>query len=122
MLSRSSFGRTAQRALRTSSRRAFASAASPSTQYETAEAAGIKVANRELEGATSLLAVVAKAGSRYEPVPGFSDALARYAFQVRHLSFDILNQLGYDGCLHLFYLVYIQTIGFAYHSRGRASR
>ncbi|GAM40600.1 hypothetical protein TCE0_039f13073 [Talaromyces pinophilus] len=84
MLSRSSFGRTAQRALRTqsaSSRRAFASAASPSTQYETAEAAGIKVANRELEGATSLLAVVAKAGSRYEPVPGFSDALARYAFQ-----------------------------------------
>lgn len=83
MLSRSSFGRTAQRALRTqsaSSRRAFASAA----QYETAEAAGIKVANRELEGATSLLAVVAKAGSRYEPVPGFSDALARYAFQVCH--------------------------------------
>lgn len=87
MLSRASFGRTAQRALRTqsvTSRRAFASATSPSTQYETAEAAGIKVANRELAGATSLLAVVAKAGSRYQPVPGFADALARYAFQVRH--------------------------------------
>ena len=93
MLSRSSCGRTAQRALR-SSRRAFASAASPSTQYETAEAAGIKVANRELGGATSLLAVVSKAGSRYEPVPGFSDALARYAFQVRHHSILISYQLG----------------------------
>lgn len=85
MLSRSSFGRTAQRALRTqsvSSRRAFASAASPSTQYETTEAAGIKVANRELEGPTSLLAVVAKAGSRYQPFPGYSDALERFAFHV----------------------------------------
>lgn len=104
MLSRSSFGRTAQRALRTqsaSSRRAFASAASPSTQYETAEAAGIKVANRELGGATSLLAVVAKAGSRYEPVPGFSDALARYAFQVCSPLSKNSHQLGCNRCLYI---------------------
>lgn len=120
MLSRSSFGRTAQRALRTqsaSSRRAFASAASPSTLYETAEAAGIKVANRELEGATSLLAVVAKAGSRYEPVPGFSDALARYAFQVCHpLSNNLESIEAQSMLIPLLHLVYIQTIGFAYHS------
>ncbi|OKL57084.1 hypothetical protein UA08_07676 [Talaromyces atroroseus] len=84
MLSRSSFGRTAQRALRThtvSSCRAFASAGSPSLQYETTEAAGIKVANREIEGPTSTLALVAKAGSRYQPFPGYTDALERFAFQ-----------------------------------------
>jgi ubiquinol-cytochrome c reductase core subunit 2 len=81
MLSRSSFGRTAQRALRTHSR-AFASAGSPSLQYETTEAAGIKVANRELEGPTSTLALVSKAGSRYQPFPGYTDVLERFAFQV----------------------------------------
>lgn len=111
MLSRSSFGRTAQRALRThtaSSRRAFASAASPALQYETSEASGIKVANRELEGPTSTLALVAKAGSRYQPFPGYADVLERFAFQVcsqpltskSHCSPQLVAQ-GYVNALRL---------------------
>ncbi|KAH8691124.1 putative ubiquinol-cytochrome C reductase complex core protein 2 [Talaromyces proteolyticus] len=84
MLSRSAFARTAQRALRTqgaSGRRAFASAESPSLQYETTEAAGVKLANRDVGGPTTTLALVAKAGPRYQPFPGFTDALEQFAFK-----------------------------------------
>ncbi|KAL1968734.1 hypothetical protein VTN77DRAFT_1560 [Rasamsonia byssochlamydoides] len=88
MLSRSAFGRTAPRALRTqycaasvNSRRGLASAAAPSLQYETAEAAGVKFANREVDSPTTTLSLVAKAGPRYQPFPGFSDALEQFAFK-----------------------------------------
>lgn len=82
MLSRSTFGRNAPRALQTvASRRAMASAAS-GFQYDISESAGVKVANRQGAGPTSTLAVVAKAGTRFQPLPGFSDALAQFAFKV----------------------------------------
>jgi len=61
----------------------MASAANPTFQYDVSEAAGVKVANREVGGATGTLALVAKAGSRYQPFPGFSDALEKFAFKVR---------------------------------------
>lgn len=80
MLSRSSLSRNAPRAL-SAGRRAMASAANPSFQYDVTEAAGVKVANREVAGPTGTLALVAKAGSRYEPFPGFADALEKFAFK-----------------------------------------
>jgi ubiquinol-cytochrome c reductase core subunit 2 len=88
MLSRSAFGRTAPRVLRTQctgSRRGLASAASPSFQYETSEAAGVKVANREVQSPTTTLALVAKAGPRYQPFPGFTAALEQFAFKVCYI-------------------------------------
>ncbi|GKZ26738.1 ubiquinol-cytochrome c reductase core subunit 1 [Aspergillus brasiliensis] len=88
MLSRSTFSRNAPRALQkqcsaagASSRRGMASAATPGLQYDVSESAGVKVANREVAGPTSTLALVAKAGPRYQPVPGFSDALEQFAFK-----------------------------------------
>ncbi|KAJ5404085.1 hypothetical protein N7509_003956 [Penicillium cosmopolitanum] len=59
----------------------MASAANPTFQYDVSEASGVKVANREVGGATGTLALVAKAGSRYQPFPGFSDALEKFAFK-----------------------------------------
>jgi ubiquinol-cytochrome c reductase core subunit 2 len=59
----------------------MASAANPTFQYDVTEASGVKVANREVEGPTGTLALVAKAGSRYQPFPGFSDALEKFAFK-----------------------------------------
>lgn len=61
----------------------MASAATPNLQYNVTEAAGVKVANREVGGATTTLALVAKAGPRYQPFPGFSEALEQFAFKVR---------------------------------------
>lgn len=81
MLSRASLSRNAPRAL-AASRRAMASAANPTFQYDVSEVAGVKVANREVEGPTGTLALVSKAGSRYQPFPGFSDALEKFAFKV----------------------------------------
>jgi len=82
MLSRSTLSRNAPRALQVTSRRGMASASHPGLQYEVSDAAGVKIANREVAGPTSTLALVSKAGSRYQPFPGFSEALDRFAFQV----------------------------------------
>lgn len=84
MLSRSTISRNAPRALQSASRRGMASAAPQGLQYDVSESAGVKIANREPAGVTGALALVAKAGSRYEPFPGFSDALELFAFQVCH--------------------------------------
>ncbi|KAL3470388.1 Metalloenzyme, LuxS/M16 peptidase-like protein [Aspergillus californicus] len=82
MLSRSAISRNAPRALQNAaSRRGMASAATPGLQYDVSESAGLKIANREPAGVTGTLALVAKAGSRYQPFPGFSDALELFAFQ-----------------------------------------
>jgi ubiquinol-cytochrome c reductase core subunit 2 len=85
MLSRSSFARNAPRALQkqcsvtaASGRRGMASA----TQFDVSESSGVKVANRETAGPTGTLALVAKAGSRYQPFPGFAEALDEFAFKV----------------------------------------
>lgn len=90
MISRSAIGRTAQLALRRQScvqpanRRGLAAAASGSTEfsYETGDAAGIKVASRDVAGPTTKLAVVAKAGTRYQTLPGLTSGLELFAFKV----------------------------------------
>ena len=63
-------------------RRGYATAGSGSFQYETGEHTGVKYASRDLPGATTTLSVVAKAGTRYQPYPGFADALEKFAFKV----------------------------------------
>ena len=92
MIARASLGRNAQRAiLRTqcqcqsqpSNRRGLAAAASGSFTYETGEAAGVRFGSRDLPGPTTHVAVVAKAGTRYQPAPGFTDGLEKFAFKVR---------------------------------------
>ena len=86
MISRATLARQGQRALqcraKRCSSRCFASAASGSFNYETGDAAGVKVASRDLPGPTTHLAVVAKAGTRYQPLPGFSEGLEKFAFKV----------------------------------------
>src|SRR5690242_14625369 len=64
------------------SSRSLAAAASGSFQYETGQASGVKFASRDLPGPTTTLTVVAKAGTRYQPRPGYSDALEKFAFKV----------------------------------------
>ncbi|KAK2800764.1 ubiquinol-cytochrome c reductase core subunit 1 [Onygenales sp. PD_10] len=88
MLSRSALGRNAPRSLRkqcianANSRRGMAAAAAPKGfEYETGDAAGVKFANREVAGPTTTLSLVAKAGSRYQPFPGYSDILEKFAFK-----------------------------------------
>ncbi|KAI9820934.1 MAG: ubiquinol-cytochrome c reductase core subunit 1 [Phylliscum demangeonii] len=63
-----------------SCRRAFAVPASGTFQYHASEAGGVKIASRDLPGLTTTLALVAKAGTRYQPLPGFTEGLERFAF------------------------------------------
>ena len=62
--------------------RGLAAAASGSFSYETGEVDGVKFASRDLPGPTTSLAVVAKAGTRYQALPGFADGLEKFAFKV----------------------------------------
>ncbi|EEH02902.1 conserved hypothetical protein [Histoplasma capsulatum G186AR] len=89
MLSRSALGRNARRCLRNqciaqpqpSSRRSMAAAAAKGFDFESAEASGVKIANREFTSPTTTLSLVAKAGSRYQPFPGYSNLLEKFAFK-----------------------------------------
>lgn len=85
MIARALLPRTGHRIIHISplrcNNRGLASAASGSFSYQTGDAAGVKIASRDLPGPTTHLAVVAKAGTRYEPLPGFSDALEKFAFK-----------------------------------------
>ncbi|KAM0322957.1 hypothetical protein ACHAQA_009056 [Verticillium albo-atrum] len=87
MISRTSFARSAQQvarqsaAARPSQCRGLASAASSSGIYEPSEASGVKLAARDSHGPTAKLAVVAKAGTRYQPLPGLAAALESFAFK-----------------------------------------
>lgn len=89
MIGRSALTRGARLALRRqdcaslAQRRGYA-AASASTEtasYESADINGIKVASRDPRGPTARVAVVAKAGSRYQPLPGLSVGLEEFAFK-----------------------------------------
>lgn len=86
MISRATLAQGGRRALQhhtqPNASRCFASAASGSFSYETADAGGVKVASRDLPGPTTHLAVVAKAGTRYQPYPGFSEGLEKFSFKV----------------------------------------
>jgi len=87
MVSPAALGRNATQAFRhqlraiQAPRRGLAAAASGSFQYETGDAAGVKFASRDLPGPTTTLTVVAKAGTRYQILPGYSDALEKFAFK-----------------------------------------
>jgi ubiquinol-cytochrome c reductase core subunit 2 len=91
MISRSGIGRHAQLALRRqccaqpTNRRGLAAAVSGTTSfsYETADVGGVKVASRDVAGPTTKLAVVAKAGTRYQSAPGLTAGLGHFAFKVR---------------------------------------
>lgn len=90
MISRSAIGPKAQLALRRqccahpANRRGFAASISGSTSfsYETADVNGVKVASRDVAGPTTKLAVVAKAGTRYQSAPGLTSGLEQFAFKV----------------------------------------
>lgn len=88
MLSRSSFGRQAQRALQRqcraqpANRRGLAAPASGSFNYDTGDASGIKYASRDMSGPTTTLALVSKAGTRYQYLPGLTEGLEKYAYRV----------------------------------------
>ncbi|KAI0884500.1 LuxS/MPP-like metallohydrolase [Annulohypoxylon maeteangense] len=90
MFSRSALSRGAQLAARRqgcsqlAQRRAYAAAASSAPSaltYDTTEVAGVKVATRDSHGPTTKLAIVAKAGTRYQPVPGLTIGLEEFAFK-----------------------------------------
>lgn len=91
MISRSAIGRNAQLALRRQccaqpvNRCGLAATVSGSTSfsYETADVSGVKVASRDVAGPTTKLAVVAKAGTRYQNLPGLTAGLEQFAFKVR---------------------------------------
>ena len=91
MISRAALVRRGQSALthRTASNtsRCLATAASGSFAYETGDVGGVKFASRDLPGPTSHIAVVARAGTRYEPLPGFSEGLEKFSFKVSHCEF-----------------------------------
>ena len=90
MISRSAIGRNAQLAVRRqccaqpANRRGLAASVSGTTQfsYETADVGGVKIASRDIAGPTTKLALVAKAGTRYESAPGLTVGLEHFAFKV----------------------------------------
>lgn len=93
MFTRKALSRGAQLAARQqgcsklAQRRGYAAAATSSPTpasfaYDTSDVAGIKVATRDSHGPTTKLAVVAKAGTRYEPAPGLTAGLEEFAFKV----------------------------------------
>jgi ubiquinol-cytochrome c reductase core subunit 2 len=88
MIARSAVSRQVQRTLRQSCQqptRGYA-AASSSFQYQSADSNGIKIASRDIAGPVSTVAIVSRAGTRYETWPGLAEALDRYAFRVRRRS------------------------------------
>ena len=64
------------------SRRGLAAPSSGTFSYQTDEVAGVKCASRDLAGPTTTLALVAKAGTRYQPLPGLAEGLEKFAFRV----------------------------------------
>ena len=87
MLSRTAVSRASQLALRRQSCaqaqvRGYAAAASSGT-FEAFDVAGVSVVAKDGQGLSTKLAVVAKAGTRYQPAPGLTAGLEAFAFKVR---------------------------------------
>ncbi|QDS76905.1 hypothetical protein FKW77_004120 [Venturia effusa] len=83
MLSRSSLrsGQKALRCLQCGQTRGLAAPASGSFAYQTGDAAGTKFASRDLTGPTTTLALVSKAGTRYQFLPGLTEGLEKFAYR-----------------------------------------
>ncbi len=103
MICRPALTRGSQLALRSQgaaklAQRGFASAAATAASYEPTDINSVKVASRDDGGPTTRLAIVAKAGTRYEPLPGLAVGLEEYAFKARLFIF-LAVQLGCGaGC------------------------
>lgn len=88
MISRSAVSRAGQLALRRqqacarTQTRAFAAAASGPSTFESAQVSGLTVLAKDVQGPSTKLAVVAKAGTRYQPAPGLTAGLEAFAFKV----------------------------------------
>jgi hypothetical protein len=85
-----------------------AAPASGSFAYQTGDAAGTKYASRDLTGPTTTLALVSKAGTRFQTLPGLTEGLEKFAFRVRniqHCAFtcfpDHIRVLWLSLCLQL---------------------
>ena len=85
MVPRAAVIRRSQQAIRSSwngrPTRSLSTATSGSYNYESGEAEGVKLASRDLPGPTTHLAVIAKAGTRYQPLPGYSEGLEKFAYK-----------------------------------------
>ena len=84
MLSRTALRSTQRAAARSwqQQNRGLAAPASGSFTYQSGDAQGIKFASRDIPGPVASLAIVAKAGTRYQGLPGLTEALEQYAFKV----------------------------------------
>jgi len=133
MISRSALSRGTQLALRSSgaakiAQRGFAVAASEKVSYEPTNIAGVKVAARDDGGPTTRLAIIAKAGTRYEALPGLTVGLEEFAFKARQLSVEIACAAAAGACLELDELICVpcsehhEAFRPPYHPRIRASR
>jgi hypothetical protein len=128
MISRSAIGRNAQLALRRqccaqpANRRGLAATVSGSTSfsYETADVGGVKVASRDVSGPTTKLAVVAKAGTRYQNLPGLTAGLEQFAFKVRRHQLESISCIA-DVVLTHHLLAHPKEICPTNHERIRAS-
>ncbi|KAM7186359.1 putative mak10 subunit [Naviculisporaceae sp. PSN 640] len=96
MISRSALTRGSQLALRrpNAAQRGFAAVASPKASYEPTDIAGVKVAARDDHGPVTRLAVIAKAGTRYEPLPGLTNTRKRSALRITRESELLGGQLS----------------------------
>ena len=58
---------------------------------------GVKVASRDVAGPTTKLAVISKAGTRYQSAPGLTSGLEQFAFKVciyqRESGLNILHSI-----------------------------
>lgn len=61
----------------------YTAPASGSFAYQTGDAAGTKLASRDLTGPTTTLALVSKAGTRFQFLPGLTEGLEKFAYRVR---------------------------------------
>jgi hypothetical protein len=127
MISRSAIGRNAQLALRRQScaqpanRRGLAASVSGSTSfsYDTADVGGVKVASRDVAGPTTKLAVVAKAGTRYQSLPGLTAGLEQFAFKVWETSIE-KDLMHWATVTDPFFSEHPQEICSTNHERIRA--
>ncbi|KAL2889014.1 Cytochrome b-c1 complex subunit 2, mitochondrial [Ceratocystis lukuohia] len=81
MISPISASRLARQSSRIANQAVQRRSISTAGSYETYTAEGIKTASRDVRGPTSKIAVVAKAGTRYQPLPGLTVGLEEFAFK-----------------------------------------
>jgi ubiquinol-cytochrome c reductase core subunit 2 len=105
MLSRTAL-RTTQRAASRfwqQQNRGLAAPASGSFTYQSGDAQGIKFASRDIPGPVASVAIVAKAGTRYQTYPGLTEALEHYAFKVGTIRNEMERRKRDSGLMAMIY-------------------